>query len=134
MAESGESPRVLFVDDEDRVIRGLRLWLRSRSSDWDIRYAEGGKEAIEWMRECAPDVVVTDICMPDIGGAEVLQRVREAHPGALRIALTGQGDQSPADRAELLAHYWFHKPCDRDRLIEAITLWLSERKTIPDLC
>ena len=128
MAESGGNPRVLFVDDDERVLHGLRIWLRGMG--WEMRFAAGGQEALQLMQEWAPDVVVTDMRMPRIDGAELLGRVRELHPSALRIALSGYAQEELGRRAEAVTHHWFDKPCERQRLIDTIEAWVSERRSV----
>jgi CheY-like chemotaxis protein len=118
-------PRVLFVDDDERVLHGLRIWLRGRG--WDMRFAAGGPEALQLMQDWTPDVVVTDMRMPEIDGAELLRRVRDLHPAALRVALSGYAQEELGRRAEALSHHWFDKPCERQRLIDTIETW-AERK------
>jgi len=127
MADTGDYPRVLFVDDDERILRGLGMWLRKQAAHWEIRYACGGTEALDLIQEWEPDVVVTDMRMPKVDGAELLLQVRECYPEALRIVLTGQADEGLSQRGASLSHYWFDKPCERDRLIEAIELWWGER-------
>ncbi len=120
-------PRVLFVDDDESLLAVLRVALRKQAQSWEMRFACGGSEAIEIVDSWQPDVVVSDMRMPGIDGATLLGRIRDEFPDALRIALSGQAAGELNRRGEEIAHYWFDKPCGRERLIKAIDDWLAQR-------
>ncbi|HKY91859.1 MAG TPA: response regulator [Nevskiaceae bacterium] len=82
-------PRLLFVDDETRILVSLRAIFRN---DYDVTIAEGGQAALEKLKESTFDVIVSDQRMPDITGVEVLRSAREIQPQAIRILLTGYSD------------------------------------------
>lgn len=107
----GRRLRILFVDDEPRVLRGLERTLGSRRGEWDMAFAGCGEAALAL---CAADrsfdVVVSDIRMPGIDGTALLHRVRTMLPDAVRIALTGHADQDETLRG--LVHGFLTKPCD----------------------
>lgn len=86
---------ILIVDDSttDRVrISGL---LKSRT-DWTIRTAANGKEALESVRQEPVDVVLTDLQMPEMNGQELLKHLREEFPSIPVIAITGVGSEELA--------------------------------------
>lgn len=72
----GSPVRVLVVDDEANLSDLLRMALQNEG--WDARTAANGQEALNLVREFAPDLVVLDIMMPGIDGMEVLRRLRGA--------------------------------------------------------
>lgn len=72
----GSPIRVLVVDDEVNLSDLLRMALQNQG--WEARTAENGQEALNLVREFAPDILVLDIMMPGIDGMEVLRRVRSA--------------------------------------------------------
>ncbi len=113
--------RIVFVDDEPRVLDGLRLGLRSKRKVWDMSFVEGGKGAIEQLEAFRVDVVVSDMRMPGMDGAELLGRVAVLRPEAVRIILSGQMDESAAVRAASVAHRFLTKPCDSRTLEATIT-------------
>lgn len=104
--------RILFVDDEPRILEGLRRLLRNERNHWDMRFALGAEQALAMMEETEIDVVVTDMQMPGMDGAELLQRVYERYPGVIRIVLSGQFDTKMGIRAAPVAHQFLIKPCD----------------------
>ena len=106
--------RVLFVDDEQNVLDGLRNLLRNKRRDWDMSFACGGEAAFGLLKEMLFDVVVTDMRMPKIDGVAVLSRVMELQPRAVRIVLSGQTDPESVMKTVFLAHRYLAKPCEAE--------------------
>jgi HD-like signal output (HDOD) protein/CheY-like chemotaxis protein len=111
--------KVLFVDDEESILSGLRRMLR-RVDGWETAFAVGGEAALARIGNEDFDVVVTDMRMPVVDGAAVLDAVRSRHPGTVRIVLSGQNESAAALRTVPLAHQFLTKPCDTDTLITAV--------------
>lgn len=82
-------PRILFVDDEARILISLKAIFRS---DHEVFTANSGAEAVELMRTQDFDVIVSDQRMPGMNGVEVLRAAREMRPRAIRLLLTGYSD------------------------------------------
>ncbi|HUJ62860.1 MAG TPA: response regulator [Kofleriaceae bacterium] len=82
-------PRLLFVDDDTLLLRGLKKALRRFEQVWDMEFALGGPAALAALDRGAFDVVVSDLHMPEVCGTEVLARARALYPGAARVLLTG---------------------------------------------
>ncbi len=108
--------QILFVDDESRVLDGLRRLFYPLRAEWQMSFANSGSEALELMSKTEFEVVVTDIRMPGMDGTELLAEVREHHPKALRIILSGQADRDLTLKSAALAHQYLSKPCDADTL------------------
>ncbi len=127
--------RILFVDDEPLVLSGLERTLHRCRKEWDLRFALGGEAALAVLQEGAVDVVLTDMRMPGIDGADLLQEVATRFPATVRIVLTGQTDDAAAMRALLVAHQFLMKPCTYAGLHEVIdrTLALRDRLSDPTL-
>lgn len=104
--------RILFVDDEHSLLEGLRNRLRHQRHKWDMKFAGSGREALEVLAREHFDVIVSDLRMPDMDGATLLQRVREAYPSVTRIVLSGHADESAMFRTMAAAHQFLPKPCD----------------------
>ena len=115
------SRRILFVDDEPRVIRGLRRMLGALEESWVMEFAESGQEALEYLNTQTCDVVVSDFRMPGMNGHELLTKVKEQHPEIIRMLLSGQTDETNSLRSVGSAHQYLAKPCDPETLREAIT-------------
>lgn len=120
--------RILFVDDEPLLLDALRAGLRRDRHRWQMHFAEGGREALALMAEEPVDILVTDVRMPGMDGAELLARVREAHPATARIVLSGQADEPTARRLVNLAHQCLAKPARPEELRTVLerTSWLRE--------
>lgn len=113
--------RVLFVDDEPQVLSGLRRMLHGQRGQWQMQFAESGQQALDLMAEEPVDIVVSDMRMPGMDGAELLSEVQRRHPGTVRIILSGSADPDSALRAAVPAHQYLSKPCDTEELKATIT-------------
>jgi serine/threonine-protein kinase len=83
---SVSKPRLLFVDDEQRVLNSMRVMFRR---NFDLYLASHGAEALDIVKENDIDVIVADHRMPQMTGVEVLSAVRTLSPRTVRILLTG---------------------------------------------
>lgn len=108
--------RVLFVDDEPRVLDGLRRMLYPMRHEWEMAFATSGREALEILAQEPFDVIVTDMRMPGMGGVDLLQEVMRRHPNVVRIVLSGQAEREAIARAVGPAHQFLSKPCDAETL------------------
>ncbi|HLK05381.1 MAG TPA: HDOD domain-containing protein [Candidatus Acidoferrum sp.] len=108
--------RILFVDDEQGILDGLRRMLRPHRKDWDMEFAPGAEAALEMMAAAPFDVIVSDMRMPGTDGAALLEVVRKKYPGMLRIILSGYTDLQASLRAVPVAHQFLLKPCNPDSL------------------
>jgi CheY-like chemotaxis protein len=107
-------PRVLLVDDEPNVIEGLTRRLRR---DYQIFSAQDGAQALRLLeQEGEMDVIVSDMRMPNMNGAQLLSEVRRWYPDMIRILLTGQADLESAIQAvnEGQIFRFLSKPCPAD--------------------
>ena len=86
--------RVLIVDDHAIVRDGIRALLAVDKDVQVVGEAGGGREAIELARRLAPDVIVMDIAMPDLGGLEATLEIRKERPDARIVVLSQYGDAS----------------------------------------
>ncbi len=112
--------RVLFVDDEVRILDGLRRMLRPMRDEWEMAFAPSGQVAIDLMAESPFDVIVSDMRMPGMDGAFLLEQVRERYPAVIRIVLSGHTEMATALRVVPIAHQFLAKPCDARMLRLAI--------------
>lgn len=112
--------RVLFVDDEQRVLNGIENALLFSDYEWDTVFANSGDQAVASMSEQSFDVLVTDMKMPGMTGADILSHARDHYPGTVRIVLSGEFDESLARTAMPLTHEFVSKPCDPDDLFGII--------------
>lgn len=113
--------KILFVDDESKVLEGLQRMLRSMRHEWEMAFAESGEAALERLAQEPFDVVISDMRMPGKDGAQLLTEVREKHPQVVRIILSGHSDQEMIMRSVGPAHQYLSKPCDAETLKKTVT-------------
>jgi HD-like signal output (HDOD) protein len=108
--------KILFVDDEPKVLEGLQRMLRTMRREWEMGFAPSGAEALEILAANPFDVVVTDMRMPGMDGAQLLIEVRKRYPQIVRIILSGHSDQEMILKSVGPAHQYLSKPCDAEAL------------------
>jgi serine phosphatase RsbU (regulator of sigma subunit) len=112
--------RVLFVDDDPKILAAFRRQLRKQV---DIETVPSGPEGLDAIRTKGPfSVVVTDYCMPEMNGIEFLKRVQEMAPETVRMLLTGSADLNAAIQAVNQGNIFrfLTKPCSTEALKEAV--------------
>lgn len=117
----GERARLLFVDDEQRVLNSMRIMFRRQ---FDLFLASHGAEALDIVKDKNIDVIVADHRMPKMTGVEVLSRVRDLSPRTVRILLTGYADLDAVEGSinESEVFRFLTKPCAPKQLRETIEL------------
>ncbi len=123
-------PRLLFVDDEERVLNSMRIMFRRAC---ELHLAKSGKEALEIIRNNDIDVIIADHKMPQMTGVELLTEVKTLSPRTVRILLTGyaeldavEGSINDGEVFRILT-----KPCPPDRLKETIALAVKAAREAP---
>jgi HD-like signal output (HDOD) protein len=111
---------LLFVDDDPVVLRGLQGQLHSLRQEWQMSFVDGGKNALDFMAANPVDILVSDMMMPGMDGAELLAEVRKRYPTVIRIVLSGQTDREANLRLVGPAHQYLSKPCNAGELRGAI--------------
>lgn len=106
--------KILFVDDEQNILEGLQRMLRPMRNEWEMLFAPGGEKALELLSTSHFDVVVSDMRMPGISGAELLTRVRDQYPHIVRIILSGYADEELTYKSLGPAHQFLSKPSNAE--------------------
>lgn len=122
--------KVLFVDDEPSVLEAYERLLRR---EFHVHVALGGERGLQAIEEQGPfAVVVSDMRMPGMNGAEFLARVREMKPETVRMLLTGHADMNAAidavNRGNILR--FLTKPCEKEELVEAINAGITQYRAV----
>lgn len=112
--------RILLVDDEEQVLRGVSRMIECEIDEWEVETALSGQEALEMLDEEPYDVVVSDMRMPGMDGAELLSLVEKRYPNVFRVVLSGQADRETVLSAVKPMHQYLSKPCDLEVLISII--------------
>lgn len=113
--------RVLFVDDEPRLLEGLRRMLHGWRQQWEMEFVTSGEEALRRLKDRAFDVVVTDMRMPGMDGAQLLEHVRQHSPATVRMVLSGHSDRDAVRKTAAVAHQFLAKPCDSEVLASTVS-------------
>ncbi|MEV6596284.1 response regulator [Actinoplanes sp. NPDC051346] len=126
-------PHVLFVDDEPRILGGLRRMLRTHRDRWDMSFAEGAEAALAALRDQPCDVIVSDYRMPGMNGAQLLERVRTEYPGIARVILSGQTSEDNLLSIMVLAHEFLTKPSSPEQLVATVERLIECRAGTPGI-
>jgi HD-like signal output (HDOD) protein/ActR/RegA family two-component response regulator len=108
--------RVIFVDDEPRVLEGLKRMLRPKRNEWQMTFVGSAAEALSTLKKEPCEVVVTDMRMPGMNGAELLEVVQREYPDTIRLILSGQAETESVMKALGVSHQFLSKPCDAEIL------------------
>jgi len=123
------SARILVVDDEDIVIKSCMRILDG--DDYQIDVAHDGREALRKVEENPYDVMILDIMMPNLGGLEVLRRVKEAYPDVDVIMITGLSQIDTAVQAMKLGAFdYISKPFEPDEFKLVVQRALERRRLL----
>lgn len=121
--------RILVVDDGkvDQLRAGKLLENRI---DVDVVYANNGVEALDWIERELPDVVLTDMHMPEMDGLELTGEIRQSHPSVPVVLMTAHGSEEMAAEALRLgaASYVPKKHLTRD-LTDIVVRLLAQKKS-----
>ena len=107
---------VLFVDDEPLVLQGLKRMLWSLRDEWEMFFVEDGQSALNILQQYPIEVIISDMLMPGMDGAELMKQVWQRFPHVLRILLSGDSDQNRILRSVVPTHQFLLKPCDAETL------------------
>lgn len=118
--------RILFVDDEPAILAGLQNLLYKDRKRWDMVFATSGDTALAEMRKQPVDVIVSDMRMPGVDGATLLNLVKNEFPTTARIMLSGHAEREAIVRALPALHQLLSKPCDAETLRAAIERGLDD--------
>jgi len=124
--------RILFVDDEPNILSGLKRQLRPQRHEWEMAFAESGDEALSMIEADPFDVVVSDMRMPGMDGAELLRRVKERYPETVRIILSGHSELELVMKSVGPTHQYLTKPCDPDLLRATLKRAFTLRDLLAD--
>ena len=123
--------KVLIVDDNPYDARLVRRILEA-SRKFSVSEARTGESALRAMREQPPDLVILDIMLPDMGGLDVLQQMREsAELRNVRVAVMSAKELGEIDRSRLRdAVFWQKATLDRKRLVEAVEAQIRQPRGV----
>lgn len=124
--------RILFVDDEPAVLQGLGRMMRALRTKWECAFATSGRQALEVLAGDRFDVIVSDMRMPGMNGAELLSEVMRQHPHMVRIVLSGQAEEATILRSIGSTHQYLWKPCSPETLRQTLVRACALRNSLAD--
>jgi len=116
--------RILFVDDDTKVLDGIRRMLYVYRNSWNMQFVDNSQAALKACEGDSFDVVISDMRMPGMDGATLLGHIRDRFPTTARVILSGYSDHATAARSLSVAHRFLSKPCSESEI----------RSTIERLC
>ena len=123
---NGWKPQILVVDDEPSVRETLGMLLMS--AGYDVTLAENGVSAVSQLNRTVPDLIVTDLNMPQMGGMELISHVRSRYPSISIVAMSGdyQGEAVPAG---MIADRFYRKGQHPHNLLATIASLIATNST-----
>ena len=110
---------VLFVDDERSILDGLKRLLRGQQ-EWQMAFVDNPVVALRMIETQPYDVVISDMRMPQVSGAEVLRHAKQHSPKSVRIALSGYAEAGLVLESAGTVHRFLAKPCDSQALVACV--------------
>ncbi len=119
-------PKILCVDDEKPILTSLKFLLRA--SNYELFLAENVPDALSILETTKIDLVISDMRMPKINGAQFLKEVTVRWPETVQILLTGYSELDAVEQVKQEANLFCQlpKPWDNDELVSAIKRGLGE--------
>jgi len=121
---------VLFVDDDERVLRAIRRLMQRTQPGWRGEYEDSPRVALSRIDSEHFDVVVTDMHMPVIDGAQLLTEVQARHPEVVRVVLSGDPEAADIFRCVPVAHQFLTKPFEASDFTTTLDRALELREVL----
>lgn len=114
--------RTIVIEDEEKILNNICGKIKELDESFEIvAKAQNGSEALEKIEEFRPQVVFTDICMPVMGGMEMIKRIRQLIPSTVIVIISGYSDFSYAQEAIRYSVFnYLLKPLEKDELLETL--------------
>jgi DNA-binding NtrC family response regulator len=119
MTPANSAPTVLVIDDEQGILDVIRILLGNNG--FAAHAARGGRAGLEQIESLKPDIIISDIRMPDVSGTDVLSAARAANPETPVILMTAQATlQSAMHAVNEGAFYYIQKPFRNDEMLAIV--------------
>ena len=113
-----QSKRILVVDDEPQIARVLRRSLAARG--YEVQVAGEGEEALEMFNAWAPDLIITDLSMPNMGGLELCRRIRATSQAPIIVLSVKGEERTKVEALDAGADDYVTKPFGIDELLARV--------------
>ena len=124
-----QQPRILVVDDEPQIARVLRTGLKTHG--YDVRVAADGVSALETFADWHPDLVVTDLAMPNMGGLDLCRNLREISQLPIIVLSVRGEEKTKVEALDAGADDYVTKPFGMDELLARVRAQLRRAMTPP---
>lgn len=124
-----EQPRILVADDEPQIARVLRTGLKTHG--YDVRVAADGLSALETFGDWHPDLVVTDLAMPNMDGLELCRRLRAVSQLPIIILSVRGEERTKVEALDAGADDYVTKPFGMNELLARIRAQLRRAASLP---
>jgi putative nucleotidyltransferase with HDIG domain len=121
--------KVIFVDDEPFALEVLQRVFEPMRTEWHMEFVTNGEEALTRLEELDFDAIISDLKMPNMNGAELLDEVARRHPRVARIVLSAQADEDLVFESVNTAHQFISKTSDAKLLMKKIRKVVLMRQT-----
>jgi PAS domain S-box-containing protein len=126
-----DKPKILIIDDEPRMCQSLKELLASQN--YELNTANSAKQAIKFLNDNSFDLILLDLCLPDMNGYHVMDHIDQQGIGALVIIMTGKASEESAIEALRRGAYdYLKKPFEPEKLLITVKNALNLKKTKQD--
>jgi len=126
-----DKPKILIIDDEPRMCQSLKELLSSQN--YELNTANSAKEAIEFLNNNSFDLILLDLCLPDMNGYHVMDHISQQGLEALVIVLTGYASEESAIEALRRGAYdYLKKPFEPEKLLITVKNALNQKRMKKD--
>ncbi len=125
-----QQPRILVIDDEPQIARVLRTGLKTHG--YDVRVAADGVSALETFQDWHPDLVVTDLAMPNLDGLELCRRLRAISQLPIIVLSVRGEEKTKVEALDAGADDYVTKPFGMDELLARVRAQLRRALTAPN--
>lgn len=102
--------RVLFVDDDKRILSGIERMLKKLIPDLEAFFASSASDALLQMEAQTMDIIISDMCMAGMNGYDLLELVKQRYPATVRVMMTGKQDLDIYRDGMQISQYFLFKP------------------------
>jgi YesN/AraC family two-component response regulator len=121
---------ILFLDDEDNIINGIKRIFRSEPVK--LLTTTDPVLALEWVKAEKPKVVISDFRMESMNGLDFIHHVQSLSPSSVRVIMSGYAEDEKIHQAlkDKVLHYFISKPCGATELKQAIKSYIEFSQTL----
>lgn len=123
---------IAFVDDERKILDGLRRMLRHHRSDWDMHFYSSGEAILDDLPSRHFDAVISDMRMPNMSGPAVLDAIKQQSPSTVRLALSGYAEMEMILESLHATHQFIAKPAEQEKISESIERAMQMQDSLLD--